>query len=323
MRAVQVMAPGRAQFVEVPKPDLRPGHALVRTRHVSLCGSDIWMLKHMPEKYYPLAPGTTGHEVVGVVEAVDDPSGTVNVGDPVLALVEGQTGMAEYSQVKLDQALLLPPDRPMEHLVQAQQLGTIIYACKFLPTSVIGKDIAVVGQGSAGLWWIWMLRRLGAHRLIAIDLQPHRLKLSPHFGATHTIHNQEEDPLQRVREITGSDGVDLVVEAAGEQSSLQLAYDLVKMYGAVLGFGVPHYDTVEIDYAAFYRKFAVQKTIAGALNDPGYNSTHQALDYIVKGEIDVAPVVTHHFPFDQVFDAYELQQTRDEGAVKIVVDFPT
>jgi L-iditol 2-dehydrogenase len=47
-----------------------------------------------------------------------------------------------------------------------------------------------------------------------------------------------------------------------------------------------------------------------------------ALDLIAKGEADVGPMLTHHFPFSQVIDAFELQTTRDEGAIKIVVDFP-
>jgi threonine dehydrogenase-like Zn-dependent dehydrogenase len=49
-------------------------------------------------------------------------------------------------------------------------------------------------------------------------------------------------------------------------------------------------------------------------------STRVALDIIGRGEIDVAPILTHRFPFRDVLDAYQLQRTRGDGAVKIVVD---
>ena len=56
MRAVQIMAPGRAEFIETPLPELRPGHALVRTRLLSLCGSDVQWLHYLDPAAYPLAP---------------------------------------------------------------------------------------------------------------------------------------------------------------------------------------------------------------------------------------------------------------------------
>ncbi len=71
MRAVQVTAPGKAEFIEMSKPALKPGHALVRPRHLSLCGSDIHMIYHSLRSEYPFPPGTSGHEMVGVVEEID------------------------------------------------------------------------------------------------------------------------------------------------------------------------------------------------------------------------------------------------------------
>ena len=188
MRAVQVVAPGQAVFVETPKPALQPGHALVRTRRVSLCGSDLHMLHYAPPSQYPFPPGTTGHEMIGVVEAVDAPDSSIRVGDLALTLVMGNRAMAEYYLAPVEHVLPLPPGKPIDHLLQAQQLGTVIYAAKRLP-SLLDKDVVVIGQGSAGLWWDFMVRRLGARRVISVDLQEHRLALAPRYGATHTVHN--------------------------------------------------------------------------------------------------------------------------------------
>ncbi len=322
MRAVQILAPGEATFVEVPKPTLQPGHVLVRTRHLSLCGSDIHTFYHSPRDRYPLPPGASGHEMVGVVEAVDGAAGSLKVGDVALTLVRDNRAMAEYYLAPVEHVLPLPPGKPVEELLQAQQLGTVIYAAKRLP-NLVDKDVAVIGQGSAGLWWTFLVRRLGARRVIALDLQAHRLQLSPRYGATHTVHNGEVDPVQAVAAITGGQMADVVVEAAGEVDSINLAVELVKRYGFILYFGVPRVgEQMPFDMMGLFRKCVQCQPIVGAMADPGQSCTHMALELLASGIADAAPMLTHRFPFDQVLDAYELQRTRDEGAVKIVIDMP-
>ena len=321
MRATQVMAPGKFEIVEIPKPILRPGEALIRTKQVSLCGSDYHAIYYSNPNAYPLPPGMSGHEVVGVIEEMATADTTVKQGDTVLALVRGNRGMAEYSAVAIDDLLPLTDHLPTEHLLQAQQLGTVIYATKHLPTSAVAKTVAVIGQGSAGLWWVYMMRRLGARQVIAIDLQGHRLAISKQYGATHTVHNVDMDALSVVRDLTGGDLVDIVIEAAGEPETIRMAVDLVKRNGSILYFGVPRLETLEYPFFELFRKTALVRTIVGALADPNHECTRMALDLIEQGEANVGPMITHHFPFSQVIDAFELQTTRDEGAVKIVVDF--
>ncbi len=322
MRAIQFVAPGKGIFVDAPKPELKPGHALVRTKRVSLCGSDIHMIDYSDPSAYPLPPGASGHEMVGVIEALDGADAPVGVGDVALTLVQPSTAMAEYFVAPLEHVLALPKGKPIEHLLQAQQLGTIIYACKHLPTSVLDKDVVVIGQGSAGLWWVYMLRRLGARRVITVDLQAHRLQLSKHYGATHTIHNAEVDAQSAVKEILGGRLADVVVEAAGEADSIRLAVDLVRRHGTILYFGVPRLETLEYPFFQVFRKCLLIRAIVGATSDPDQSCTRLAIDLIARGEANVGPMLTHQLPFDQVFDAYELQRTRDEGAVKIVIEMP-
>jgi L-iditol 2-dehydrogenase len=315
------MAPGKFEIVDIPVPTLRPGEALVRTKQVSLCGSDYHSIYFSNPSEYPLPPGMSGHEVVGVVEELNGSSAAVRVGDMVLALVRGNRGMAEYSAVPVEDLLPLSNKLPSAHLLQAQQLGTIIYASKHLPTSAVAKSVAVIGQGSAGLWWNYMMRRLGARQVIAVDLQGHRLAISKQYGATHTVHNVDVDAVSAVRELTGGEMVDIVIEAAGEADTIRMAVSLIKRNGAILYFGVPRLETLEYPFFELFRKTALVRTIVGALSDPNHECTRMALDLINSGEANVGPMITHHFPFARVVEAFELQTTRDEGAVKIVVDF--
>ena len=321
MKAIQVVARGRAEIVDIDKPELAPGHVLVRTSLLSLCGSDVQMLHFAADESYPFPPGTTGHEMVGVVEAIDAESSEIKVGDTVLALAPGHRAMAEYYMAPIEHVLPLSPGVPPEQLLQAQQLGTVLYAAQRLP-NVIGKNVVVIGQGSAGLWFNFLLKRMGAANVIALDLEPFRLELSQQYGASHTINNAEQDPVSAICEITGGELADVVIEAAGEVDSINLAIDLVRKYGDILYFGYPRQQTFMYNYDRLFLKCCRATTIVGAAVEENQISTRIALEMIASGEADAASLITHRLPFSQVLDAYEMHRTRQDGAVKIVVEMP-
>ena len=321
MKALQITAPGEADFVNVSKPSPKPSECLIRPTTLSLCASDIWMWRYSPAENYPYPPGSSGHEIIGIIEEINGELPGLQVGDTVLTIYPAQLGMAEYFVVPFKNVLPVPAGVLPEHLVQAQQLGTVIFAAKQLP-NIIGKSVAIIGQGSAGLWWNAICKRLGAREIIGIDLQAHRAKIGLQFGATHAIHNRSTDPVPSLQEILDGRLPDIVIEAAGENDSINLAFEIVRQDGLVLQFGVPHEQSFVVDYYKQFRKCITVKHVVNASQEPGHTSTLAALKLIASGEIDVAPAITHRFSFDEVLQAYDLQRTRDEGAVKIIIDMP-
>ena len=141
------------------------------------------------------------------------------VGDFVLAIAPDHRAMAERYLTPKENLLKLPAGKSREELLMAQQLGTVLYACKQLP-SVIGKTVAVVGQGTAGLWFNFVVQRLGASKIIALDPKPNRLLLAHQYGASGTINIREEDPIEKVFAINDGKLADIVVEAAGKENSI-------------------------------------------------------------------------------------------------------
>ncbi len=320
MKAVQIIARGQPAFVDAPKPALQPGSALVKALRLSLCGSDIRHLHYLPDERYPTPIGETGHEMVGIVEAIDPAfNGAVKAGDRVLCLAPDHRAMAEYYVAPIDRLLPLDPATPLSHSVQAQQFGTVLYAAKTLP-DLRGKSVAVIGQGSAGLWFNFALQKLGAAKIIALDLKAYRLRYSKAYGATHAIHNADESPVSALRQLCGGQLPDVVVEAAGEVEAIHLAVEIAQPGGFVLYFGVPRFDWMDFPIFDFFWKTLTLKSMVGTINDPDHACTRQALDYINTGAVDVGRMITHTFKFADVFEAYELHRIQDEGAVKIVID---
>jgi len=334
MQCVQVVARGKAEFVEAARPEMRPGHVLVRPTHLSLCGSDIRMLHFAPEAAYPFPPGTTGHEVVGTVVALEEPDAELAIGDDVLALAPGHEAMAEYYLAPRRFVLPLPQGHPPEVLLQAQQLGTVLYAAQRLP-NLVGKSVAVIGQGSAGLWFNHVVRRLGARQVVAIDQDPNRLLRSVDFGATATVlvhppSGAEGQPC-RIQSVAAPDAAepviadpdawqaDLVIEAAGTAAAVNLAFRKVKRFGQVMLFGVPQGQFFSIDMESFFFKCCQATTIVGASEEPDQASTRMALQWIAQEPGLAASMITHRLPFSDVLQAYEMHRLRSDGCLKIVI----
>ena len=253
-----------------------------------------------------LSPEVEGHEV----------------GDFVLAIAPDHRAMAERYLTPQKNLLKLPSGKTREELLMAQQLGTVLYACKQLP-SLIGKTVAVVGQETAGLWFNFVLQRLGAAKVIAFDPKSNRLQLARQYGATDTINIREEDPLEQVLAINDGKLVDIVVEAAGREASINLSIELARAdTGFFLQFGVP-YEPTSVNYGKIFTKCLKHKSIVHAGREPGHTSTIQALDLIAGDYVDVSPLLTHRFPFERVLEAYEVHQNATDNAVKIVVDMPS
>ena len=319
MKAVQIIARGQPAFVEVAKPRLKAGHALVKALRLSLCGSDIRHIHHLPDHRYPTAPGETGHEMVGQIEAINPEGAGFAVGERVLALAPDHRAMAEYYLAPIDRLLPLRADVPLEHLVQAQQFGTVLYAAKALP-DVRGKTAAVIGQGSAGLWFNTVLQARGASKIIALDLKAYRLRLSEHYGASHSIHNANGSPAEAIKAINGGQLPDVVVEAAGEADSIALAVEIARENGFILYFGVPRCETIDFPIWQYFNKTITARAMVHASREADHESTRRALDWISAGKVDVKPMITHTFAFADVLAAYELHRLQDEGAVKIIID---
>ncbi|MEM7479073.1 MAG: zinc-binding dehydrogenase [Planctomycetota bacterium] len=320
MKALQVTARGAAEFVETEKPELKPGHVLVRPRCLALCGSDIWFMDFAPAERFPCRVGTTGHEVIAEVVAIDGTSNEFKPGDLTLTLVPDHGGMAEYYVAPLENVLPLPSRKTPEEYLMAQQLGTVIYAARFLP-SFIGKTVAVIGQGSAGIWFNYMSRRFGARRVIALDHHEHRRAVSEFYGAHHVLDGAAEDVVEQFESLNDGEQADIVIEAAGRESSINLSFELAKDYdGFILQFGLPRVP-MNIDYGAMFWKRLTVKSMVHAAREPHHSSTRHALE-LIDAELDVKPILTHRLPFAEVHQAFDLQRTAADGAIKTLVEMP-
>lgn len=335
MRTAQLFGVDDMRFVESPMPEPRPGEVLVRTHMASICGSDLHVVCHGAGivHEFPCPHGYPGHEAVGEIVEVatgDTAPAHSRVGQRVLCFptVPKGEGFSEFQRIEPQYLLPLPnamgPNQGVTdaELLMAQQLGTVIFAARKRPIDVIGKTVLILGQGSAGLFWTYWLKRQGAARIIVADLSPARLAASPTFGADVMINPNEDDLASAIRDLTGA-GADYVVEAVGSPQALNLSIELSRPDGDLIWFGLPDTnDLVPVNFAKFFRKRLTTTSTYGAQSEPGATSFQTALELIATSQIDVTPLLSHVYPIDDISTAFAVaNQPIADGALKVSVSF--
>ena len=327
MRAAVAIERGVIRCEEVVVPQAGPGEVLVRTRAASICGSDLNMVNTgwgIPA--FPAMAGHTGHEAAG--EVVESRSARFSEGDLVLTVphIWDARCFADYQAVDDAHVLKLDPDVDIESVTLAQQLGTVVYAAKRLPEpiarSLETRTCLVVGQGSAGLFWNFMLTRLGAKRVISIEPLAWRRDLGKKYGANDTIDVTGESATQAVMDLTGGAGADLVIEAVGSTPTLSQVFHLVREEGQVVLFGLPESEEpVPFDYSQMFKVRADVFTVLGSQDEPGLSSYVEAVRLISSGEIDVGPIISHRINISEIDRAFEIATNHLDKSVKVSLTF--
>lgn len=318
MKAARIFAPGEIEIIEVPMPIRNGDHVLVRMDTATVCGSDLHDMYGRPDDRYPFQPGQMGHECVGIVEVSDN--NNVQPGDRMLVIPPNYNAFADYVSIAPKWLIPLPDELDTESAVLGQQLGTVIFCCRRL-SNVIDKTAVVIGQGPAGLLFTALLYRMGARKVIGLDLVDHRLDVSLRVGAEHVVNVEKEDPIGIVYDLTDGDMADLVVEAVGKSETINLCAGLVRQRGQVAFFGVPKRVEEPVRLDDFLRKNVSIITSVGAQWEPGLRSFRLALDIIAQKRLDLAPLISHRVPFSRIKKAFDLAETKRDGAVKVLIKF--
>src|SRR5262249_48873506 len=159
-----------------------------------------------------------------------------------------------------------------------------------------------------------LIVRGGATQVIVTDIHDYRLEVARSIGATHVINAAREDAAQRVAEITGGQMADVSVEACGLKETYTQVFDVLRVQGTVIMFGIPHLeDVIPFDWSAAYSKLPnlIVTNSAGAGERGRFVAT--AVDLLAQRRLDLSYLMTERFDWRDVpraFDAYANQKDR-------------
>lgn len=219
-----------------------------------------------------------------------------------------EVGTIRHAQGVVSTHLVRVPDgADPARFLMAQQYGTTLYAMRtFWPEEGRNRGTcAIIGAGSAGLFFVQLAKRMGFDNIIVSDLNAERLAVAAKLGADLVLKAPEESLVDGVLELTGGVGADLVVEAAGYDECRAESIAAVRPLGIVGFFGFPERvgDSPFPQYSAF-RKVARIQWAGATQSEPGLLSFRDAVRDIHEGRIEVDCCLGERYRLEELPDSF-------------------
>ncbi|NQW24096.1 MAG: zinc-binding dehydrogenase [SAR202 cluster bacterium] len=319
MKAARLVGPKHFEFLETDDPIASDGQCLIKLERISVCGSDC---RHgfqiHPEEEYPMPIGLPCHELAGTI--VESRTDEYNEGQRVIVIpARGTGGLMEYIASDPSRMILLPDTGPLDEWVMCQPSGTVLYSCQQMP-NILGKNVAIMGQGSIGLSFAMITSRLGAASVTVVDPLDYRLEKSKEFGSTHRINPNRENLDEAILEITGGVGPDVIVEAAGYPGTFNDCFRLVRQFGTIIIFGVQADEFVPIEHHWIMDKQPRMIGTTGARSGDPTSQIKHMVALRERGWCEPANLLTHRMGFTDVQKAFDMYDSQDDEVIKVVMN---
>ena len=352
MKAAIFVEPNRIVLDDKPIPEVGPLDALIKITTTTICGTDVHILKGE----YPVAERlTVGHEPVGVIEKLGSAvqgyregqrviAGAITPSGHSAACLCGQhsqdgTGtkhgfkamggwrfgntidgaQAEYLLVPDAMTNLAPiPDGLTdEQVLMCPDIMSTGFSGAERGKVRIGDIVAVFAQGPIGLCATAGARLMGATTVIGVESVPARMAIARQMGADHVIDFTACDPVDEIMRLTDGRGVDVAIEALGQQQTFSSALRVLRPGGTLSSLGVYSGD-LSIPLDAFAAGLG-DHTIVSTLCPGGKERMARLMDVIGSERLDTRPLVTHRFALDDIEEAYDLFANQRDGVLKVAI----
>jgi threonine dehydrogenase-like Zn-dependent dehydrogenase len=318
MQAAIVTGPGTIAIASHALPHPGPGQVRVRLEGCGVCASNLGPWSGPEWMKFPTEPGGLGHEGWGVIDAVGANVQELAVGDRVAAL--SYHSYATHDIAEAGAVVKLPPELKSVAF-PGEPLGCAMNIFKRSEISA-GQTVAIVGIGFLGALLTQLAVAAGA-RVIAIGRRQFALDLATSLGAAETILMHDHwQIIERVKQLTNGQFCDRVIEAVGKQWPLDLAAELTRERGRLIIAGYHQDGPRQVNMQMWnWRGFDV---INAHERDPEMyvQGIRDAIEAVVQGRLDPAPLYTHVYPLDQLDTALNATRDRPDGFLKALVLYP-
>jgi L-iditol 2-dehydrogenase len=335
MRAAVMYSPGDIRLADIPKPELKPGHVMLRVAAVGVCGSDI---PRMLIKGAHKMPIVCGHEFSGHITEIGEGVEGFAIGElmgvppmlPCYKCDQCMTGnfsrcrdydyfgsrrdgaYTEFVAVPVGNLLRAPSGMDPRATAMIDPASIALHAIWKAPPTA-GQRGAVIGCGPIGLFAIQWMKLMGCVEVVAIDVSQEKLAQAKEAGASHTF---------LVTDVIPDDlKCDLIVEAAGHNSSINVAAKLAAPGGHVVFIGIPVGD-ITLENKTFQHFLRQEVALHGAWNSfgapyPGKQWT-VTLDTLASGRLKWEFMITHELGLEELPDMFEKIRNKSEFFSKIM-----
>jgi alcohol dehydrogenase len=340
MKALVYHGPGKRALEEKLKPTIKePTDAVVQITQTTICGTDLHIMKG---DVASVTDGRTlGHEGVGIIRSVGTNVTGFKPGDRVVISCITSCGkctncrrgmyshcehggwilgntidgtQAEYVRIPFaDTSLhLIPAGSDEDTMVLLSDILPTGYECGVLNGEVKpGDTVAIIGAGPIGLAALMTAQLFSPASIIMVDTDENRLTAAATFGATHGV---QHDPVEKIMALTNGRGVDVAIEAVGTPVTFGICQSIIAAGGRIANIGV-HGKSVELHLETLWsRNITITTRLVDTVTTP------VLMNSVLSGRLKSRPLITHHFPFAEILNAYDtFEHAATEKALKVII----
>jgi threonine 3-dehydrogenase len=325
---------------DVPEPTIGINDVLIRIERTGICGTDIHIWDwNAWAKETVVTPLVIGHEFAGRIVAVGSNVNDFLPGDRVSGEghvvcgrcrhclagrrhlcanaqavgVQRPGAFAELISIPMTNVWKHADDVDPEVAAIFDPFGNAVHTA--LSTEVLGEDILLTGAGPIGCMAAAVVRHAGARFVVMSEPNPYRRALAELMGATLVIDPTERDLHDVQKELGMVEGFDVGLEMSGNAAALHAMVDNMAHGGRIAMLGIP--DTkIAIDW---HQVVFNMLTIRGIYGREMYETWYQ-MTVMLQSGLDVKPVITHRFPWDEFEEAFAVAASGESGKVLLEWD---
>ena len=342
MKALLLTEYNHLEYTDVPEPQVGADEVLIQVKACGICGSDVHGMDGSTGRRIP--PLIMGHEAAGIIAQVGNNVTEWHAGDRVtfdstiycgecaycrrglINLCDNRKVLGvscdEYRQhgafadyVAVPQRVLygLPDEVPFVQGAMIEAISIAVHAASRVPIS-LDDTAVVVGSGMIGLLVIQTLRVAGCGRIIAVDLNPSRLKRALELGADVALSSEHDDVESEIRKLTSGHGADIAFEVVGITSTVNLAVQALRKGGslALVGNLSPR---VELPLQAVVTR---QLVLSGSAASCGEYPA--CLNMIARGSINVDSLISAVAPLSDGASWFARLYEGEEDLLKVILE---
>ena len=337
MKYIVCEKPGQFELKEKPAPIRAEGEALLRVEKIGICGTDLHA--YTGNQSFFTYPRILGHELATVVEEIEDNDQGIKVGDKVIVMPyiscqkciacrNGKTncctnikvlgvhidgGMQE--KITVPTSVLLPAQNLSENemaIVEPLAIGAhAIRRAQLKP----GETIVVVGCGPIGIG-IMKLAQISGVKVLAIDVNPQRLKyVKEYIGIDHTI-NALEKPAEEVARLTNGDMATAVFDATGHKGALEFGPNYMSHGGKYILVG-----HTKGDLTFAHPELHAKETSLLCSRNATLEDFEHVINVLKQGKFPTSSFISHQVDFDEMITNFDSWLDPANGVIKAMVTF--
>lgn len=320
---------------EVPVPTIGINDVLIKVLRTGICGTDVHIYKWdaWAQKTIPV-PMVVGHEFVGEIVEVGSNVHDFHVGEIVSGeghvvcghcrnclagrrhLCKDTKGIgvnrpgafAEYLALPQTNVWVHDPNIPRDVQAIFDPFGNAVHTA--LSFNVLGEDVLITGAGPIGIMAAAIVRHAGARYVVITDVNPYRLELARKMGATLALDVRTESIADAQNKLGMKEGFDVGLEMSGNPAAFRDMLANMCHGGKIAMLGIPEKE-MSIDWNTVVFNML---TIKGIYGREMYETWYK-MTVMLQSGLDIAPVITHRFPYTEFQQGFDVMLSGNSGKV--------